>query len=747
VVNEVNSAPVLGAITNYTINELTFFSVTNAATDTDIPANILTYTLNSPPAGMTISTNGVITWTPSEAEGPSTNLITTVVTDNGVPPLSATNAFTIVVDEVNSAPVLGVIPNETINELTFFSVTNAATDTDIPANILTYTLINPPAGMTISTNGVITWTPSEAQGPGTNLITTVATDNGVPPLSATNSFTIVVNEVNSAPVLGVIPNYTINDLTTFAVTNAATDTDIPANTLTYTLINPPAGMVINASGVITWTPSVLQGLSTNLITTVVTDNGVPPLSATNSFTVVVNGGNTPPVLGTVSNYTIVALTLFTVTNAATDAEVPPEILTYTLVSPPAGMTISTNGVISWTPAANQAPSTNLITTVVTDNGVPPLSATNSFSVVVVPSSNSPPVLGHMYDYTINELSPFFVLNAATDADAPPEVLTYALINPPAGMAISTNGLISWTPTEAQGPSTNLITTVVTDNGAPPLSATNTFTVVVDEVNSAPVLGTLTNRIIRCLVLFSVSNAATDTDIPANILTYTLINPPAGMAISTNGLITWTPSADQELTTNLITTVVTDNGSPPLSATNSFTLVVGNATNSPPILPVLPDLTVVQGTFLTITNIATDTDIPATTNFYMLVNPPPGAKIYQTNGVIEWATMWTPAPSTNVIETVATDNGVPPMSATNRFTVVLVVGNQPIIQGVQLSNTTAIITWRTVAGRTYRVQSIENLEDTNWLSLTPDITAAGPLTTAEDTTATSTHRYYRVILLP
>jgi len=34
----------------------------------------------------------------------------------------------------------------------------------------------------ISASGVITWTPSEAQGPGVYSITTIVTDSGVPPL-------------------------------------------------------------------------------------------------------------------------------------------------------------------------------------------------------------------------------------------------------------------------------------------------------------------------------------------------------------------------------------------------------------------------------------------------------------------------------------------------------------------------------------------------------------------------------------
>jgi alpha-tubulin suppressor-like RCC1 family protein len=64
--------------------------------------------------------------------------------------------------------------------------------------------------------------------------------------------------------------------------------------LTYTLLNPPAGMTIDTNGVITWTPTLAQALTTNLITTVVTDFNVyalvnQHLSATNTFTVRVPG--------------------------------------------------------------------------------------------------------------------------------------------------------------------------------------------------------------------------------------------------------------------------------------------------------------------------------------------------------------------------------------------------------------------------------------------------------------------------
>jgi hypothetical protein len=290
----VNSAPVLPVQTNRIILQLTTLLVTNTATDADIPANALTYSLVNPPAGAVIDSNGVIAWTPTNAQAPSTNLITTVVTDNGVPPLSATNSFTVFVTDTNHAPVLPFQADRAIAELTTLVVTNTATDTDIPANTLAYALVAAPAGATISASGIITWTPNEAQGPGPYTLTTVVTDNGAPPLSATNSFAVTVTEVNSAPFLPVQTNRTIVELTTLLVTNTATDTDIPANVLTYSLVRPPTGAVIGTNGIIAWTPTAAQGPSTNLITTVVTDNGVPPLSATNSFTVFVTDTNSVP---------------------------------------------------------------------------------------------------------------------------------------------------------------------------------------------------------------------------------------------------------------------------------------------------------------------------------------------------------------------------------------------------------------------------------------------------------------------
>jgi hypothetical protein len=184
-------------------------------------------------------------------------------------------------------PVLDSISNQSVDEevLLSFSVTG----TNLPPLTVFFSLESgAPEGASISTNGVFTWTPTERQGPGTNTITVTVSDRDHPTLSATNSFVVVVNEVNRPPQLVVPSDRVIQALETLIVTNVATDPDWPANTLTFALVSAPLGVHLAAdTGVLTWTPSAVQQGSSNIIVVKVTDDGQPPLRATNEFRVVV----------------------------------------------------------------------------------------------------------------------------------------------------------------------------------------------------------------------------------------------------------------------------------------------------------------------------------------------------------------------------------------------------------------------------------------------------------------------------
>jgi glucuronoarabinoxylan endo-1,4-beta-xylanase len=102
---------------------------------------------------------------------------------------------------------------------------------------------------------------------------------------------------NTPPVFEATPNQTANAGVTLLATNTATDTDLPAQTLTYSASSPlPLNAQINsATGVFMWRPLVSQANTTNTIQIQATDNGSPNLSATNSFVVVVNAITNPAI--------------------------------------------------------------------------------------------------------------------------------------------------------------------------------------------------------------------------------------------------------------------------------------------------------------------------------------------------------------------------------------------------------------------------------------------------------------------
>jgi hypothetical protein len=98
-------------------------------------------------------------------------------------------------------------------------------------------------------------------------------------------------------------------------------------------------------------------------------------------------GNAPPTLGPIANQTVNVGQTVAFTASATDADRPPQTLTYALLAGATNATLTTNnGAFSFRPLVTQANSTNSFTLKVSDNGTPSMSATQSFSVVVNPLS-------------------------------------------------------------------------------------------------------------------------------------------------------------------------------------------------------------------------------------------------------------------------------------------------------------------------------------------------------------------------
>ena len=110
------------------------------------------------------------------------------------------------------------------------------------------------------------------------------------------------NLQNSAPSLTPISNRTVNAGITLAITNSATDPDLPYQTLSFSLLNAPTNAALNSTnGLFTWRPAAIQSGTTNNLSVIVTDNGAPSLSATQDFSIVVNQLKAPVLTETTAN--------------------------------------------------------------------------------------------------------------------------------------------------------------------------------------------------------------------------------------------------------------------------------------------------------------------------------------------------------------------------------------------------------------------------------------------------------------
>jgi glucuronoarabinoxylan endo-1,4-beta-xylanase len=112
-------------------------------------------------------------------------------------------------------------------------------------------------------------------------------------------------------------------------------------------------------------------------------------------------------------------------------------------------------------------------------------------------------------------------------------------------------------------------------------------------NTVPVLAPVANQTVNAGITLVITNVATDTDSPSPTLTFSLLTAPANATLTTasgtNGIFTWRPLVSQAGTTNTVSVQVTENGTPALSATNNFTIIV-----NPLAQPVLGSVAISAG---------------------------------------------------------------------------------------------------------------------------------------------------------
>lgn len=271
-------------------------------------SNVVLYSIDSGPSGLSIDTGGVLHWLPGLADGGEQPVTIRAENDQGV---SDTESFIINVVVPNSPPLINTIGNRTVVAGQLLSVTIPASDPDL-GDSLVYSLDVAPGGMQLDPGtGVLSWTPILAD-LGLHPVTVRVTDSRN--FFDIEPFTVRVIDANSAPVLDPIADQgaLLNQL--FSLQLSATDAD--ADPLQYALLQAPVGMNMDPQlGLINWIPtSLVQGQETVTVEvrddsdasdsasfTIVIDNNLPTIAVDDAYTVERGDTLNVPALGVLIN--------------------------------------------------------------------------------------------------------------------------------------------------------------------------------------------------------------------------------------------------------------------------------------------------------------------------------------------------------------------------------------------------------------------------------------------------------------
>ncbi len=377
-----------------------------------------TKTAGSLPAGVTLSSAGTISGTPTAA---GTSSFTVQVTDSDSDTATAQLSITI-----NAALAVSTssLPAGTVN--TSYSQTLAATGGVSP---YTWSISagSLPAGLTLTgSTGVISGTPTTA-GPAVNFTVKVTDSDSN---TATASLSITINSAALSITTTSLPSGTVN--TSYSQTLAATG-GVSPYTWSISSGSLPAGLTLTGStGVISGTPTT-AGPAVDF-TVKVTDSDSN--TATASLSITINA--TSLSITTTSLPAGTVNTSYSQTLAATGG-VSPYSWSISSGSLPAGLTLSgSTGVISGTPtAAGTANFTVKVTDTDNNTATQNLSITvNAAALEVTTTQLASGVVGTSYSQTL----------AASGGAAP---YTWSIISGslPAGLTLTAStGVVAGTPT-------------------------------------------------------------------------------------------------------------------------------------------------------------------------------------------------------------------------------------------------------------------------------------------------------------
>ena len=425
----------------------------------DESSQTLTFTVTNDNNGLfsvqpSVAVDGTLTYTPA-ANTSGSAFVTIFLSDdggtaNGGVDQSVSQTFNINVTSVNDAPSFTEGADETVLEdagaqtVTGWATAISAGPADESGQTLTFTLSNDNNTLfsvqpAVAADGTLTYTPA-ADANGSAIVTIYLSDdggtaNGGVDQSADQTFNITVTAVNDAPSFTkgadqtILEDATPQTITGWATSISAGPADESGQILTFILSNDNNVLfsvqpAVAADGTLTYTPAA-NANGNALVSIYLSDdggtaNGGVDQSASQTFNITVTSANDPPVLAAIGDKNVDEQALLTFTATATDPDLPPQTLTFSLdaASITAGMSITSDGVFTWTPDETQGGATYPVTITVTDNGTNPdnLSDAETFNIVVAEVNVAPVLADVPATVTIPEMVAYSFTATATDED-------------------------------------------------------------------------------------------------------------------------------------------------------------------------------------------------------------------------------------------------------------------------------------------------------------------------------------------
>ncbi|MCX7417981.1 MAG: cadherin domain-containing protein, partial [Planctomycetia bacterium] len=671
-----DNSPVFTSSATANVAENTTAVLTVIATDADLPGQSVSYSLTggADQLKFSITSGGVLSFqTAPDFESPTdngtNNIYNVQVTANDNNGLTTVQNIAVTVTAVNdNNPVFTSATTADVAENTTVVLTVTATDADQPTQSLTFSLVGgaDQSKFSITSDGALTFQAApDFENPtdnGTNNIynvTVQASDgNGH---TTTQDLVVTVTPVSeNEPVFTSANTANVAENTTAVLTVIATDADLPAQTVTFTIFggDDASKFSITSEGVLTFqtapdfeTPT---DVGANNVYNVIVRANDGNLGVTNqSIAVTVTPVNdNSPVFTSVVTANVATNTTAVRTVTATDADLPVETITFSITggADQSKFSITSGGVLTFNTTPDFATPTdvgtdNVYNVQVTANDNSGRTTAQDIAVTVTDIPINPPVFTSSVTVNVAENSTAVLTVVATDPDAG-QTATFSIFSgaDASKFSITGAGVLTFnTAPDFENPTdsgtNNIYNVTVQANDGNGGLATQDIAVTVTAVND-------NNPVFTSSATFNVAEnttavgtvVATDADMPSQTVNYSLSGgaDQTKFSITSGGVLTFQASHDFETpndvgTNNVYNVQVTANDGNGRTTTQDIAVSVTPVNDNNPVFTSATTVNVAENSTAVLTVAATDADMPSQSISFSLVGGADQAKFSITSG--------------------------------------------------------------------------------------------------------------------